>query len=197
MRKALLVLTSTCFLGGLPVGARPANLYEAIISPDAACRELFWRGVEAIGAEKLKDAEKDLKAAVKIDGNCFLAYILLSQIAYVYKDDRKATAYLERIPPEPPELAALYEDLVTALRADDYDRLAAGAAALLAAYPQTMTAVATLHLLARAQYYAGAKDEALQTFKAAFMYSELAPGTVPAYGSQAEMIELETFAGRR
>lgn len=193
VRALFIVLSLTVFNAS---AASPA-LYEDVVSADPACRESFWKGVEALGEGKVKDAEKSLKEAARLDGGCFLAYILLSQIAYARRDDKASTAYLQKIPPEPPEVQALYEDLVKALRADDYECLAKGAADLVAAYPQTMTAIAALHLLARAQYYTGAKEEALRTFKVAFMYSELAPGTVPAYASRAEMMELESFAGRQ
>ncbi len=194
----LAVVLTAAVLAPAPARAAAGGmLYEDIISSDAGCRDLFWQGVDALGAGKLKDAKGAFGKALKTDGKCFLAYLLLSQIAYAEKDAKESTDYLRKIPSEPPELLGMYEDLTTLLRADDYARLATQAKNLLAAYPQTMTAVATLHLLARAQYYSGEKEDALNTFKAAFMYSDLAPGTVPAYGSQEEMNELETFAGRR
>jgi len=43
----------------------------------------------------------------------------------------------------------------------------------------------------------GRRTEAALTLKAAYMYSDLAPGTVPAYGSEAEAEELKEFAGVR
>ena len=171
--------------------------YQDIISSNPECRDYFWKGVEDIGAGKLGPAEADLKKAADKDKNSFLAYILLSQLAYARKDDAKSTSYLQQIPAEPPELGASYEDMIKALQADDFARVETMARGILKGYPQTMTAVATLHFLARAQYYTDQKDEARETFKAAFMYSDLAPGTVPAYGSAAETEEMEKFAGRR
>lgn len=171
--------------------------YEEIISPNAACRDYFWEGIDAVGARKLNDAREKLKKALQEDDGCFLAYLLLSQVEYAEGNDKESTEYLQRIPPEPPELTGLYEELAAALRADDYDVVAAQAEQLVAAYPQTIRAVAALHLLGRAQYHLGRRPEAALTLKAAYMYSDLAPGTVPAYGSDAEAEELEKFAGLR
>lgn len=171
--------------------------YEEIISPNAACRDYFWEGIDAVGARKLNDAREKLKKALQEDDGCFLAYLLLSQVEYAEGNDKESTEYLQRIPPEPPELTGLYEELAAALRADDYDVVAAQAEQLVAAYPQTIRAVAALHLLGRAQYHSGRRPEAALTLKAAYMYSDLAPGTVPAYGSDAEAEELEKFAGLR
>ena len=63
--------------------------------------------------------------------------------------------------------------------------------------PQTIRAIAALHLLGRAQYRLGRRPEAALALKAAYMYSDLAPGTVPAYGSEAEAEEFVEFAGVR
>jgi hypothetical protein len=191
IRKAL-----PCVLLFAAVSAAAAAApYEDIISPDADCRAFFWDGVDALGDGELAQAKKNLESAVKEDDGCFLAYLLLSQIAYAEHDDPASTAYLERIPPEPPELRALYEDLAAALRADDFEAVAAKAANVVAAYPQTVTAIAALHLLARAQYALGRRAEAALTFKAAYMFSALAPGTVPAYASPVEAEEFAKFAG--
>ncbi len=172
-------------------------VYKDIISSNAVCRAFFWQGIEAMGNENLEEGKGYLQGAAGADGACFLAYLLMSQIEYVAGNDKEATEYLQKIPPEPPELAGLYEDVAAALRADNYERVVTFATDLIAAYPQTITAIAALHLLARAQYYTGARDEARRTFKEAYLYSGLAPGTVPAYGSDAEATALETFAGVR
>lgn len=171
--------------------------YEEIISPDAGCREYFWEGIDAVGAGDVKGARDKLNKAVKADAGCFLAYLLLSQLEYVEGNDEKSTEYLKRVAAEPPELSALYEELAAALRADDYEAAASQAEKLVAAYPQTIRAIAALHLLGRAQYELGRRAEAALTLKAAYMYSDLAPGTVPAYGSPEEAEEFEEFAGVR
>lgn len=177
--------------------ADDAMPYEEIISADAGCREYFWEGVDAIGGGKMKDARDKLDNAVKEDADCFLAYLLLGQLEYVEGNDEKSTEYLHRVAAEPPELSALYEEVAAALRADDYEAVASQAERLVAAYPQTIRAIAALHLLGRAQYQLGRRTEAALTLKAAYMYSDLAPGTVPAYGSEAEAEELKEFAGVR
>jgi hypothetical protein len=194
MMKTLKILPCALLLTAAWAAAADAP-YEDIISPDADSRAAFWDGVDALGDGKLAQAKKDFESAVKEDDGCFLAYLLLSQIAYAEHDDAASTAYLESIPPEPPELRAMYEDLAAALRADDFEAVAAKAADVVAAYPQTVTAIAALHLLARAQYFLGRRAEAALTFKAAYMYSALAPGTVPAYASRVEAEEFEKFAG--
>jgi Tfp pilus assembly protein PilF len=171
--------------------------FKEIISPDADCRDYFWEGIDEIGAGDMKGARDRLGKAVEADGDCFLAYLLLSQLEYAEGNDEKSTEYLERIAAEPPELSAVYEELTVALRADDYEAVASQADKLVAAYPQTIRAIAALHLLGRAQYQLGRRPEAALTLKAAYMYSDLAPGTVPAYGSPAEAEELEKFAGVR
>ena len=177
--------------------ADDAMPYKEIISADAGCREYFWEGIDAIGGGKMKGARDKLDKAVKADADCFLAYLLLSQLEYAEGNDEKSTEYLQRVAAEPPELSALYEEVAVALRADDYEAVASQAKKLVAAYPQTMRAIAALHLLGRAQYYLGRRAEAVLALKAAYMYSDLAPGTVPAYGSEAEAEELEEFAGVR
>jgi tetratricopeptide (TPR) repeat protein len=177
--------------------ADDAMPYEEIISPDAKCRAYFWEGIDEMGAGDVKGARDKLNKAVKADDDCFLAYMLLSQIEYAEGDDVKSTEYLQRIAAEPPELDAMYEELAASLRDDDYEAVASRAQKLVKAYPQTIRAVAALHLLGRAQYYLGRRPEAALTLKAAYMYSDLAPGTVPAYGSEAEADELEEFAGVR
>jgi tetratricopeptide (TPR) repeat protein len=177
--------------------AQEDGTYPEIISASARCRDLFWEGVDAIGERELGEARVKLERAVKEDDGCFLAYLLLSQLEYAEGNDEKSTEFLQRIPPEPPELRAMYEDVAAALRADDYDAAAAKAEDLVAAYPQTITAIAALHLLARAEYHLGRGERARGILKVAYMYSDLAPGTVPAYGSEAEAEELEKFAGLR
>jgi hypothetical protein len=169
--------------------------FEDIVSDDVACREYFWSGVDALGNGKLDAAKEDFENAVKADDGCFLVYLLLSQVAHAEGRDEESTAYLESIPPEPPELGAMYEDLAAALRADDYGAVEAKAENIIGAYPQTITAIATLHLLARAEYFLGNRDEATTIIKAAYMYSALAPGTVPAYASPVEAEEFEKLAG--
>ena len=179
------------------VAADGAVPYEEIISADAGCREYFWEGIDAIGAGDMKGARDKLDKAVEADAGCFLAYLLLSQLEYVEGNDEKATEYLQRIASEPPELSALYEEVAVSLRADDYEAVASQAEKLVAAYPQTIRAIAALHLLGRAQYQLGRRPEAGLTLKEAYMYSDLAPGTVPAYGSAEEAEEFEKFAGVR
>ncbi len=197
MRTAFLAVLIAAMAAGTAVAGDEAAPYAAVISRDATCREYFWKGIDAIGAGKLNGARDSLEKALREDDGCFLAYLLLSQVEYADGNDAKSTEYLERIPPEPPELAGLYEELAAALRADDYEKVAAQAEKLVAAYPQTIRAVAALHLLGRAQYHLGRRAEAALTLKAAYMYSDLAPGTVPAYGSEAEAEEVEKFAGVR
>jgi hypothetical protein len=193
MRKitlVFLVLAATSALAGdedVP--------YQEIISDDADCRAYFWEGVDSLGDGKKVQAKKDFEKAVKEDEGCFLAYLLLSQITYAEGDDQESTAYLHSIPPEPPELGAMYEDLAAALRADDFGVVSEKAGNIVTAYPQTITAIAALHLLGRAEYFLGHRAEAATILRAAYMYSALAPGTVPAYGSKVEAEELEKFAG--
>lgn len=169
--------------------------YQEIISDDADCRAYFWDGVDSLGNGKKAQAKKDFEKAVKEDEGCFLAYLLLSQIAYAEGDDEESTAYLRSIPPEPPELGAMYEDLAEALRADDFGVVSEKAGNIVTAYPQTITAIAALHLSGRAEYFLGHRAEAATILRAAYMYSALAPGTVPAYGSSVEAEEFEKFAG--
>jgi tetratricopeptide (TPR) repeat protein len=195
-RRKLIGLLVAAF-AATAAAADDAVPYEEIISPDAGCREYFWEGIDAIGAGDVKAARDKLDKAVKGDDGCFLAYLLLSQLEYAEGNDEKSTEYLRRVAAEPPELDALYEELAVALRADDYEAAAAQAEKLVAAYPQTIRAIAALHLLGRAQYELGRRAEAALTLKAAYMYSDLAPGTVPAYGSAEEAEEFEEFAGVR
>lgn len=175
-----------------------ANLpFKEVISPQADCREAFWEGVAALGDDNLSAAAANMEKAVAADKNCFLACILLSQLAFAADDEEASRAWLKRMPPEPPEVDGIYDEIRAALRADEYALIAKLSDDLIDAYPQTMTAIAALHLLGRAQYWMGNKEEAFRTLRAAYMYSDLAPGTVPAFGTQAEIIEIETFAGRR
>lgn len=194
-RKQLIGVLIIAFAAA--AAADDAMPYKEIISPDAGCREYFWEGIDEIGAGDVKGARDKLDKAVEADADCFLAYLLLSQLEYAEGNDEKSTEYLQRIAAEPPELAALYEELAAALRADDYEAVASQAEKLVAAYPQTIRAIAALHLLGRAQYQLGRRAEAALTLKAAYMYSDLAPGTVPAYGSPAEAEEFVEFAGVR
>ncbi len=196
-RVALLISFVAVVTAATAFAAEDDGTYAEVISASALCRDLFWEGVDAIAERKLGEARAKLERAVKEDGGCFLAYLLLSQLEYAEGNDEKSTEFLQRIPPEPPELRTMYEDAAAALRADDYDAAAAKAKGLVAAYPQTITAVAALHLLARAEYHLGRGERARRVFRVAYMYSELAPGTVPAYGSEAEAEELEKFAGLR
>jgi len=193
MRKIsllVLVLAATSALAG-----EEDVPYQEIISADADCRAYFWDGVDSLGDGKLAQAKKDFESAVKEDDGCFLAYLLLSQIAHAEERDEESTAYLQSVPPEPPELGAMYEDLAAALRADDFGVVSEKAGNIVNAYPQTITAIAALHLLGRAEYFLGHRAEAATIVKAAYMYSALAPGTVPAYGSSVEAAEFEKFAG--
>ncbi len=197
MRRVAFLISVVAVATPAALAAQEDGTYPEIISASARCRDLFWDGVDAIGERKLGEAGAKLEQAVKEDDGCFLAYLLLSQLEYAEGNDEKSTEFLQRIPPEPPELRAMYEDVAAALRADDYDAAAAKAEGLVAAYPQTITAIAALHLLARAEYHLGRGERARRIFKVAYMYSDLAPGTVPAYGSEAEAEELEKFAGLR
>lgn len=181
----------------LAVGGAAALDFEDVISRNRLAREYFWQGVTALSEDDIALAEKNLKKAAELDPACFLAYMVLSQTEYARGNDREASAYLSKIPPEPPELAAAYEDLAADLRARNYEKVATSALSLVQAYPQTISAIAALHLLGRAWYYTDKKENALAAFKVAYMYSDLAPGTIPAYASPAEAMELETFAGRR
>jgi TolA-binding protein len=197
MNAALKTLSLVVATAAAAYAVGEAAPYQDIISPDAVCREYFWEGIDAIGARDMKGARDKLNEAVKEDSACFLAYLLLSQLEYAEGNDEKSSEYLRRVAAEPPELAGLYEEAAAALRADDYEAAAAQAEKLVKAYPQTMRAIAALHLLGRAQYFLGRRAEAALTLKAAYMYSDLAPGTVPAYGSAEEAEELERFAGLR
>lgn len=197
MRRVAFLISVVAVATPAALAAQEDGTYPEIISASARCRDLFWDGVDAIGERKLGEAGAKLEQAVKEDDGCFLAYLLLSQLEYAEGNDEKSTEFLQRIPPEPPELRAMYEDVAAALRADDYDAAAAKAEGLVAAYPQTITAIAALHLLARAEYHLGRGERARRIFKVAYLYSDLAPGTVPAYGSEAEAEELEKFAGLR
>jgi len=203
MKKRLGILVVSVILAGAgsavaAESAESADLpYKEIISSNADSREVFWDGIAALGDNDLKTAGGDLEKAVGYDKNCFLAYILLSQISYAQGDEETSRLWLARMPQEPPEVDGIYDEIRGALRADDFPVIAKLSAELVRAYPQTMTAIAALHLLGRAQYWSGNKDDAFRTLRAAYMYSDLAPGTVPAFGTQAEINEIETFAGRR
>lgn len=197
IRRVALLISVVAVATPAALAVQENGTYPEIISASARCRDLFWEGVDAIGERKLGEAGAKLERAVKEDDGCFLAYLLLSQLEYAEGNDEKSTEFLQRITLEPPELRAMYEDVAAALRADDYDATAAKAEGLVAAYPQTITAIAALHLLARAEYHLGRAERARGILKVAYMYSDLAPGTVPAYGSEAEAEELEKFAGLR
>jgi hypothetical protein len=177
------------------IAAAAEEPYAEIVSAEAECREHFWAGVSALADGETGSAKEDFRAALDVDPGCFLVYFVLSQVAYFEGDDAASTAYLEQIPPEPPELRAMYDDTAAALRADEFESVAASASQIVAAYPQTITAIAALHLLGRAQYYLGRRAAATTTIKAAYLYSGLAPGTIPAYASQVEAEEIEKFAG--
>ncbi|UCH78373.1 MAG: hypothetical protein JSU81_00020 [Candidatus Coatesbacteria bacterium] len=177
------------------IAAAAEEPYAEVVSANAACREHFWAGVSALADGKTDAAKENFDAALDVDPGCFLVYFVLSQVAYFEGDDAESTAYLQQIPPEPPELRAMYDDVAAALRADDFETVAASASQIVAAYPQTITAIAALHLLGRAQYYLGRRAEAATTIKVAYLYSGLAPGTIPAYASQVEAEEIEKFAG--
>ncbi len=192
-----LVSVIIAFFAAAAAAAEDAVPYEEIISPDAGCREYFWEGIDALGAGDVKGARDKLDKAVNEDDGCFLAYLLLSQLEYAEGNDEKSTEYLRRVAAEPPELDALYEELAAALRADDYEAVAAQAEKLVNAYPQMIWAIVALYLLGWAQYELGRRAEAALTLKTAYMYSDLAPGTVPAYGSPEEAVEFEEFAGVR
>jgi hypothetical protein len=189
-----MAITAACFAAA---GAARAASYDAIVSRDAACNDAFWAGVDALGNDDLKGADAAFGKAVAADRGCFLAYLLLSQVAYARGNEDASAAWLRKAPPEPPEVEAAYDGIRAPLAAHDWPAVERKAQSIIAAYPQTMTALAALHLLGRAQYYGGKKEEALLTLKTAYMYSDLAPGTVPAYASEAEVVELQTFAGRR
>jgi tetratricopeptide (TPR) repeat protein len=202
MKRLCLLISAFSLAGAVGAAAaenaESANLpYKEIISSNADCRELFWNGVAALGEDDLKAAASNMEKAVGADNNCFLAYILLSQIAFAQGDEEASRTWFKRMPQDPPEVDGIYDQIRDALRADDFPVIAKLSAELVRAYPQTITAIAALHLLGRAQYWSGNKDDAFRTLRAAYMYSDLAPGTVPAFGTQAEINEIETFAGRR
>jgi len=193
--KTTLIITGLAAAGAASFAAPAEEPYAEIVSANAACRDLFWEGVSALADGKTDAAKENFDAALDADPGCFLVYFVLSQVAYFEGDDAESTAYLQKIPPEPPELRAMYDDAAAALRADDFETVAASASQIVAAYPQTITAIAALHLLGRAQYYLGRRAAATTTIKAAYLYSGLAPGTIPAYASQVEAEEIEKFAG--
>jgi thioredoxin-like negative regulator of GroEL len=197
MKRLVLAAAWLTAAAAAVAGAPEALPYEDILSPDAACRDACWAGVEAIGAEDAAAARAAFEAAAARDPKCFVAWVMLSGLAAAAGDRELAATYVDRIPAEPPEVNAGYDRITAALREDDWAGVAARAGELIRAYPQTVTAISALHLLARAQYYGGSRDEAYTTLRAAYMYSDLVPGTVPTYASQAEANELELFAGRR
>lgn len=194
-KKATVILVWLAAAGAAGVALAAEEPYAEVVSANEACRDLFWAGVSALADGKTEEAKGNFDSALDADPGCFLAYFVLSQVAYFEGDDERSTAYLQQIPPEPPELRALYEDAVAALQHDDFEKVASTTSQIVAAYPQTITAIAALHLLGRAQYYLGRRAAAATTIKAAYLYSGLAPGTVPAYASQVEAEEIEKFAG--
>ena len=194
-----LIFTAAWLMAGAAAvaGGADALPYEEILSPEPACREACWAGVDAIEANDMAKARTAFEAAAARDPKRFVAWIMLSGLAAAAGDRELAATYVGKIPAEPPEVNAGYDRITAALREDDWAGVAARAAELIRAYPQTPTAISALHLLARAQYYGGSRDEAYTTLRAAYMYSDLVPATVPTYASEAEANELELFAGRR
>jgi len=173
----------------------PAQAYtnDAVISPNPAARAYFWEGIDALAEGDEAGAEDKFELAVGADENCVLAYALLSQLAYAAHDEELSREYYDRMSEEPPELETLYAWAVEPTAEGDWAEAEARARELVEQYPQTLRAIATLHLLGRAQYYLGDRDEAWETLNYAFMMSDLVPGTVPAYEDEDEYETITAF----
>jgi tetratricopeptide (TPR) repeat protein len=175
--------------------ALPATAYtnDAVISPNPAARAYFWEGIDALAEGDEAGAKDRFELAVGADEKCVLAYALLSQLAYAAHDEELSREYYDRMSEEPPELETLYAWAVEPTVDGNWAEAEARARELVEQYPQTLRAIALLHLLGRAQYYLGERDEAWETLNHAFMMSDLVPGTVPAYENEDEYETITAF----
>lgn len=170
-----------------------AYVNDAVISPDPAARAYFWEGIDALADGDEAGAEDKFELALGADENCIMAYSLLSQLAYAASDEELSREYYDRMSEEPPELETIYAWAVEPTAEGDWPEAAARAREFVEQYPQTLRAIAILHLLGRAQYHLGERDEAWETLNYAFMMSDLAPGTVPAYANEDEIKTITEF----
>ncbi|UCE26309.1 MAG: hypothetical protein JSW52_08080 [Candidatus Coatesbacteria bacterium] len=184
----IIVISAVCW-------ALSATAYtnDAVISPNPAARAYFWEGIDALADGDEIGAKDRFELAVGADEKCVLAYALLSQLAYAAGDEELSREYYDRMSEEPPELEVLYAWAVEPTAEGDWDEAAARAREFVEQYPQTLRAIAILHLLGRAQYYMGERDEAWETLNYAFMMSDLVPGTVPAYENEDEYETISAF----
>lgn len=166
---------------------------DAVISPNPAARAYFWKGIDALAEGDEAGAEDKFELAVKADENCIMAYALLSQLAYAAGDEELSREYYDRMSEEPPELETIYAWAVEPTAEENWAEAAARSKEFVEQYPETMRAIAMLHLLGRAQYYLGERDEAWETLNYAYMLSDLAPGTVPAYENEDEYETITAF----
>jgi tetratricopeptide (TPR) repeat protein len=171
----------------------PGYTNDAVISPNPAARAYFWEGIDALAEGDEAGAEDKLELAVKADENCIMAYALLSQLAYAGGDEKASREYYDLMTKEPPELETIYAWAVEPTAGENWAEAAARSKEFVEQYPETLRAIAMLHLLGRAQYYLGERDEAWETLNYAYMLSDLAPGTVPAYSDENEMETITAF----
>jgi tetratricopeptide (TPR) repeat protein len=171
----------------------PAYTNDDVISPNPAARAYFWEGIDALAEGDEAGAEDKLELALGADENCIMAYSLLSQLAYAGGDEELSREYYDRMSEEPTELETIYAWAVEPTAEENWVEAAARSKEFVEQYPQTLRAIATLHLLGRAQYYLGETDEAWETLNYAYMMSDLVPGTVPAYASEEELEIITAF----
>jgi tetratricopeptide (TPR) repeat protein len=171
----------------------PAYTNDAVISPNPAARAYFWGGVDALAEGDEGGAKDKFELAVTADENCVMAYSLLSQLAYARGDEELSREYYDRMSEEPPELELIYAWAVEPTAEENWAEAAARSKEFVEQYPQTLRAIAMLHLLGRAQYYLGERDEAWETLNYSYMMSDLVPGTVPAYANEEELEIITAF----
>jgi tetratricopeptide (TPR) repeat protein len=171
----------------------PAYTNDDVISPNPAALAYFWEGIDALAEGDEAGAEGKFELALGADENCIMAYSLLSQLAYAAGDEDMSREYYDRMSEEPPELEIIYAWAIEPTAEENWVEAAARAREFVEQYPQTLRAIAMLHLLGRAQYYVGERDEAWETLNYAFMMSDLAPGTVPAYANEDEIETITAF----
>jgi len=171
----------------------PAYTNDDVISPNPAARAYFWEGIDALADGDEAGAKDKFELAVGADEDCIMAYSLLSQLAYAAGDDELSHEYYDRMSEEPPELEVLYSWAVEPTADENWADAAARSKEFVEQYPQTLRAIAMLHLLGRAQYYLGERDGAWETLNYAFMMSDLVPGTVPAYATEDEVETITAF----
>ena len=188
--RAIIYILVVLSLGAF---SAPAYTNDDVISPNPAARAYFWDGIDALAEGDETGAEDKFELAVGADENCILAYALLSQLAYAAGDEELSREFYNRMSEEPPELEIIYAWAVEPTAEENWVEAAARAHEFVEQYPQTLRAIAMLHLLGRAQYYVGERDEAWETLNYAFMMSDLTPGTVPAYADEDEYETITAF----